>query len=327
MSDAPSPVPSPASLVVAGIDVSKARLDSFVDPADVALSVDNDPGDIRQLSAHLKNLNVGLAVIEATGRYARAVAAALMDDGFEVAVVNPRQVRDFARATGQLAKTDSIDARVLARFGRCIGPRSSQKPSENQARLRELVARRRQVIGMLVMEHNRLEGLGDKAIARSIAKVVRVLEQQREDLEREIARLIEHDEDWRGKLQLLASVPGVGQTTATTLMAEFPELGQLDRKEVAALAGLAPFAMESGKLRGRRSIRGGRAAARASLYMAALSAKRFNPVIRSFAQRLEQAGKSFKVVITACMRKLLVILNQMVKTNQHWNPPCAPVNG
>lgn len=178
---------------------------------------------------------------------------------------------------------------------------------------------------MLVMERNRLEGLADKAVAKSIAKVVRVLEQQREDLERAIARLVEQDDDWRGRLELLASVPGVGDTTAATLMAELPELGRLDRQQVAALVGLAPFATESGTLRGRRSVRGGRAAARAALYMAALSAKRFNPVIRSFARRLEGAGKAFKVVITACMRKLLVILNQMVKGNQHWKSPCAPV--
>ena len=313
---------SPASLVVAGVDVSKARLDSFVDPANVSLSVDNNAEGIRRLVAHFKGLGVGLVVIEATGRYTRALAAELMDAGLAASVVNPRQARDFARATGQLAKTDRIDAKVLARFGRCIGPRAGEKPPENQAHLQELVARRRQVIGMITMERNRLEALSDKAVAKSIAKVLRVLEQQCEDLDRKIARLIERDDDWRGKVRVLAGVPGVGDVTAATLMAELPELGKLNRQEIAALAGLAPFANDSGTLRGRRSIRGGRASVRCALYMASLSAKRFNPVIRRFAERLEQAGKSFKVVITACMRKLLIILNHMLKTNQHWNPPC-----
>jgi transposase len=315
-----------ASFVVAGIDVSKARLDSFVDPTSRSLSVDNNVDGIKQLIVHFKQAGVSLVILEATGRYARAVAADLMDSAFVVAIVNPRQVRDFARATGQLAKTDRIDARVLAHFGRCIGPHGSEKPAENQMKLQELVARRRQVIGMLTMEHNRMEGLSDKAVAASIRKVIRVLEQQREDLDRQITQLIERDDDWRGKQQLLSSVPGVGDTTAAALMAELPELGKLNRQEIAALAGLAPFAHESGTLRGQRSIRGGRAAVRTALYMAGLSAKRFNPVIRCFAERLERAGKSFKIVITACMRKLLIILNQMVKTNQHWNPPCFAKN-
>jgi transposase len=316
-----------------GVDVSKARLDVYVDRGTggtgggQSFAVDNAPAGTAALVERLgPPAGVALVVIEATGRYGRRAAADLAAAGFAVAVVNPKRARDFARATGALAKTDAIDARTLAAYGRAIGPRPTAAPSAGQALLDELVARRRQVVGMLSMERNHLEALAEPAVARKIRKVVRVLEQQREDLDREIARLIDRDDDWRGRAALLTSVPGVGAGTAATLIAELPELGRVTREQVAALVGVAPHANDSGQHAGHRSCRGGRAVVRTALYMAALSARTHNAVIRAVAERWTAAGKPFKVVMTACMRKLLVILNAMVKNNQTWSPKCAAEN-
>jgi transposase len=246
----------------------------------------------------------------------------LMSHGFEVAIVNPRQPRDFAKATGQLAKTDRIDAFVLARFGQTIGPRPSPLPSANQLLLDELVARRRQIVQMHAQEDNRLQQAFDKKIRSSIQRLMRLLDQQREDLDRQIAALIDRDDDWRGKLQLLKTVPGVGVVTASTLIAELPELGKLNRQEIAKLVGLAPMNHDSGQHRGERHIRGGRSSVRCVLYMATLTARTFNPIIRSLAERLTKAGKPFKKVMTACMRKLLTILNTMARTGEKWRATC-----
>lgn len=311
-----------------GIDVSKARLDvCLLTTAQKRFSfaADNTPGGVASLLDRLREQDgVALVVIESTGRYERRCAAELMEAGFEVAIVNPRRPRDFARATGQLAKSDAIDAFVLAQFGQVIGPRPSEKPRENQLLLDELVARRRQVVQMLAAERMREQQAFEKRVLARIRKVMRVLEQQREDLEREIAGLLDRDDDWRGKLQLLKSVPGVGEVTASALIAELPELGQLNRQAIAALVGVAPFCSDSGRHRGPRHIKGGRPALRSVLYMATLTARTFNPLIRAVAERLTRAGKPFKVMMIACMRKLLTMLNTMVKTWQPWRAPTPP---
>jgi len=304
--------------VFAGIDVSKQRLDVCVVPSGKTLGVGNDQAGIAQVVDLLKAQGVVLVVIEATGRYERRVTSELLNAQIKVAVVNPRQARDFARATGKLAKTDAIDARVLAQFAALEVARACEKVPENRVILEDRIARRRQVVGMLVMEKNRLEGLIDKFTIKMVKKVIEVLERQIEQLDREIARLVESDDDWRNRYELLKSVPGVGPVTASALVAELPELGQLNRQQIAALAGLAPMNCDSGQMRGKRAIRGGRASVRTALYMGAFCAAKYNPVIKSFFERLIAEGKPFKVAITAAMRKLLIILNAMVKSNQPW---------
>ena len=260
-----------------------------------------------------------LVVIEATGRYEKAVALALVDAGYLVSVVNPRQVRDFAKALGILAKTDRIDARVIARFGEQVRPRALAQMHEKQDELDQLVTRRRQLIASRTAEKNRTGTVTAKVVRKSLQKIVDQLSKEIRRIDSEISRLIKSDEEWKGRSELLQSAPGVGEVTATTLIAEVPELGQLNRQKISALVGVAPFNRDSGQFRGRRTIFGGRRAVRSALYMAALAARRCNPVIREFADRLEAQGKLPKVILVACMRKLLVILNSMVKTNTHWN--------
>lgn len=317
-SDIPQVVPQ----VVVGIDVSKDRLDVHVWPADQAFHADNTPAGIAPVIERLVPLGVTLVVVEATGRYERRVAFELMSAGFEVAVVNPRQPRDFAKATGQLAKTDRIDAKILARFGAVIGPRTSELPSENQLLLDELVGRRRQLVDMLTAETQRHEQAFNARLRTSIAKLLRTLDRELKLVEARIAELLDRDDDWRAKLQLLKSVPGVGEATAATLIAELPELGQLNRQEIAALVGVAPMNCDSGKHRGQRHIIGGRQSVRNILYMATLTARTYNPLIRAMATRLTQAGKPFKVMMTACLRKLLTILNTMMRNNEPWRATC-----
>lgn len=305
---------------VAGIDVARDQLDLHLWPLDIEHTFDNTPAGIAHLIECLKKQPVKLVVIEATGRYERRAALALMDAGFEVAIVNPRQPRDFAKACGQLAKTDAIDARILAQFGAVIGPRISEKPSQNQLILDELVARRRQLVQMITMENNRIAQAVHKPLTRAIQKMIRTLEQQLEEIEAEILKLIDRDDDWRNRFDLLKSVPGVGDATAAMLIAQLPELGELNRQQIAALVGVAPMNRDSGQQRGQRHITGGRADVRKLLYMATLTARSWNPTIKEFAKRLTEAGKPFKVMMTACMRKLLSILNTMVRMNTKWNP-------
>lgn len=326
MNDAPSSSFSDSSVFV-GIDVSKRKLDVclLTGPSKQLLSFDNTVGGIASLIDRLRSFKIQLITLEATGRYERRCGVELMTHGFEVAIVNPRQPRDFAKATGQLAKTDAIDAFILATFGKVIGPRISQLPSENQLILDEMVARRRQVVQMHAQEDNRLQQAYNKKILSSIKRTMRVLDQQRADLDREIAKLIDRDDDWRGKLELLKTVPGVGNVTASTLVAELPELGKLNRQEIAKLVGVAPINHDSGKHRGERHIHGGRSTVRCVLYMATLTARTFNPLIKAMSDRLTKAGKPFKVVMTACMRKLLTILNTMVRTGEKWRTPCTKV--
>jgi transposase len=311
---------NPVTPVHIGIDVAKAKLDVCLLPSGQTLCVSNDDDGISKIVALLKQQPVALVLLEATGRYERRVASELIDAGFNVAVVNPRQARDFARALGKLAKTDKIDAATLAQFAQLGHARSCEKQPENRTLLDDLVTRRRQVTQMLAMEKTRQQIPQDKQTRAMIAKVIRLLEQQREDLDRRIAQLIESDDDWRNKRDLLSSVPGIGTVTASQLVADLPELGKLNRQQIAALVGVAPINRDSGTMRGKRTIFGGRASVRCALYMAAFCAMKFNPVIKCFAERLRAAGKPFKVIVIAAMRKLLTILNIMLKENQSWNP-------
>jgi transposase len=301
-----------------GIDVAKRSFDVCQLPEGTHSSLPYDQKGLQQLLHQLPTPDSVLVILEATGGYQRRLVAELSSAGYIVAVVNPRNVRDFAKADGILAKTDRIDAQVIARFGLKFDIRPLSKYPQKQAQLQELVTRRRQLVDLRVAETNRLDTTTVTAVRRSIQQVVDLLSKQIERIEKDILALLESDDDWKHKSDILHSVPGVGAVTAATLLADLPELGDLNRQQIAALAGLAPFNRDSGRHRGRRSISGGRAAVRSSLYMAALTARRNNPVIRAFAERLELQGKPFKVVLTACMRKLLVILNTLIATNQSW---------
>ena len=305
-----------------GVDVAKDTLDvAYASGAGTERrSVANDRAGHSLLIENLPPQTEARVVVEATGGYERALVTALVEAGYRVAVVNPRQVRDFAKALGILAKTDRIDALVLARFGEQVQPRLLEEDPATRAELMQLVARRRQLIDLRTMESNRLAQATARAAQKSIRHVLKLLEKEVDQLEAEIARLLASDDDWRTKVELLSSVPGVAKVTSATLVAEVPELGRLNRQAIAALVGLAPFNDDSGRHRGLRRISGGRSSVRHVLYMAALSARRCNPVIRVFAKRLAAQGKKPKVVIAACMRKLLVILNTMLKNNTHWNP-------
>lgn len=310
--------------VFVGVDVSKGTLDVQVLVPDapgeaVAFSVPNTAVGVDALSRRLEARRVQLLVVESTGGYERRVAVELMTANVPVAVVNPTRVRRFAEAIGALAKTDRIDARVLAEFAMRLEPRPSEKPSPQQVLLDELLTRRRQLVTMRTMEQNRqAQAVGALAV-RQIRDHLKHLEKQVAQIDAELDRLIDDDPRWKQRVELLDGVPGIGKTIACRLVADLPELGRLNRGQIAALAGVAPMNRDSGAHRGRRSIRGGRADARNALFMAAWVAKRHNPTIKAYAARLLAAGKPFKVVITACMRKILVILNVMVKTNTAWN--------
>lgn len=306
-----------------GIDVAKSHFDVAFLPPQTPCTLPQDAEGRRQLVERLRPHGPCLIVIEATGGYERRLVATLIDAGLAVALVNPRQVRDYARGIGQLAKTDRLDAAVLARFAQEVRPHPLAKTPEKQRELDELVGRRRQLLDLQTAESNRGETTTGTLARQSIDQVLTFLAEQIERVNHAIAQLIEADDDWRQRQQLLESVPGVGAVTSATLIAELPELGQLNRQEIASLVGLAPFNHDSGKSRGQRSIFGGRASVRHCLYMAALTAKRYNPALRRFAERLQKAGKRFKVVMTACMRKLLILLNRMVQTNNPWNPEIA----
>ena len=300
-----------------GIDVSKRRLDIAVRPSEGVWSVSNDQGGIDALVDRLRSMEPTLVVMEATGGLEFPVAAELAAVEVAVAVVNPRQVRDFAKASGRLAKTDSIDAQALAHFGAAVQPRPSHLPDEQTQALEALLARRRQLMGMIVAEKNRLYRAGEP-VRRNIQRHIAWLQKELKELDNDLGEMIRQSPLWRIRDDLLRSVPGVGQVLSVTLLAELPELGSLDSKKIASLVGVAPLNRDSGTMRGRRSVWGGRARIRRVLYMATLVATRRNPVIKAFYDRLCAAGKAKKTAITACMRKLLVILNSMVKHGTHW---------
>ena len=301
-----------------GIDVAKVQLDVFIGPAGAAFSVANDEIGIRQLLKQLRP--VDFVILEATGGLEVPVASALATAGIAVAVVNPRQVRDFARATGQLAKTDRLDAEVLARFGDAVKPQVRALRDAQAQALEALVNRRRQLVEMLTAEKNRRAN-SPKVIHKSIDEHMRWLEKRLAGLDDELAGLVRETPIWRERDELLRSVPGVGKVLSTTLLAHLPELGALNRKQIAALAGLAPFNRDSGSLRGSRCIWGGRAQVRRVLYMAVVAAVRSNPVIKNFYAQLRARGKYPKSALTACMRKLLVILNAMLHNQTPWETP------
>jgi transposase len=309
--------------VFVGIDVSKEALDVAVRPAGSVFRVANDEAGHRDVIERLKPFGVELIVLEATGGYQAAIATALVVARFPVAVVNPRQVRDFARSLGQLAKTDALDAVVLARFGEMVRPEPRAPKDEETLELEALITRRRQIIDMITAEGNRLLQT-PKKLQPDIRDHIEWLKHRLKDHDREMRRKIEDSPVWREKEDLLRGVPGVGPVTATTLLCELPELGKLGRKQIAALVGVAPLNRDSGQMRGRRTIWGGRASVRQVLYMAALCAKKCNPTIRAFYERLRAAGKPKKSALVACMRKLLVILNTMMRGSQAWQPPALP---
>jgi transposase len=305
-----------------GIDVSKNVLDVHVLPVGEHWQVSNDEGGCAQLIERLKPLGEAvLVVMEATNVFWRMAAAALAGAGLACAVVNPRQVRDFAKAMGKLAKTDMIDAQVLALFAQRIKPPVRALPSAQCQVAAEMLARRAQLMGMRIAEKNRLATASAKKVRKDIEATIAFLEKRLGALDHEIDTWLQSTPIDQSRADLLQSFTGVGQNTARSLLITLPELGHLSSKQIGALAGLAPFAKDSGKKRGERHISGGRTAVRAALYMPAITAIQHNPVIRALYQRLVQSGKHHYVAITACMRKMLVILNAMLKSNQPWKAP------
>jgi transposase len=310
--------------LVIGIDVAKAELVVAHGPTGPVRSVANDEAGVRALAAELIEVAPVLIVLEATGGYELLSVAALAAAGLQVVVVNPRQVRDFAKATGQLAKTDRIDARMLALFGERVRPPVRSLPDEEARELDALLTRRRQLLEMRQAERNRLQqvvgqGRRQRTVKKSLKNHVAYLERELAMTDSDLGTMIRESPIWREKDDLLQSVPGIGPVVAQTLLAELPELGTLNRRAIAKLVGVAPLNRDSGKWRGERTIHSGRATVRAALYMAALVASRRNPLIRTFYQRLVAAGKPKKVALVACMRKLLTILNHLLRTRQRWS--------
>lgn len=305
------------SEVYTGIDVSKEFLDLAVLPSGEKKCYNNDETGIGKLVVRLKKIKVRLVVMEPTGGMEAPLAAALTLEGIKVAVVNARQVRDYARATGKLAKTDKLDALVMAEFASVIKPPVRELRDEETQEIKAIVSRRRQLLEMLTAEKNRL-AIAPKGLKPKILSHIEYLKKEIADWDRELRQRIEDSPVWRVKDDLLQSIPGVGKVLSATLLAELPELGKLNRKQIAALVGVAPYNRDSGRMRGKRSVWGGRASVRAALYMAALVGTRFNPVISNFYQRLLEKGKAKKVALVACMRRLLTIMNAILKTQKAW---------
>jgi transposase len=298
--------------------VSKDRLDVHLRPSGEAFAVARDGKGLENLIDRLAALDVSLVVLEATGGFETIVAAAFAGAGLPLAVVNPRQIRNFAKALGRLAKTDAVDAEVIALFAEKIGPQARPVATAQAQALGELVARRRQVVEMIGMEANRRRRVTDKRLAKKIERHLAFLEKELADIDADIDTGVRAIPAWREAEDILTSVPGVGPVTARTLIAELPELGAIDRRKLAALVGVAPFNRDSGQWRGRRMIGGGRTSVRNVLYMAALVAIRHNPIVRATYLRLTQRGRPKKVAIVACLRQLLTILNAMLRTKSAW---------
>jgi len=306
-----------ASGVNIGVDVGKFQLDIFILERDRHFTVTNDQQGIREALTIIQRYTVSRIVLEATGRYEMAFATAAFEKALPVCIVRPVLVRQFARAADQRAKTDRIDAQIIARFGAVMAPRPSRAKSKNLLLIKDLVTRRKQLIGMRTQELNRQKML-EGPVARSCGRVIRSLNKDIEWTEERLAKMVEQEATWAEKRKLLATVPGVGDTLIFTLLSELPELGELNQKEIASLAGLAPINRDSGRFRGKRRIQGGRSNVRTTLYMATLSATRCNPVIGGFYRHLVKQGKHKKVALTAAMRKFLVILNAMMRDNVAW---------
>lgn len=320
MTDTSSPATSAATpRPFVGVDVALDKLDLARSDSDKLFTTPNDAGGIRRIVDLLAGLRPALIVVEATGGLERPLVDALLDAGLPVAVVNPGRVRQPARGLGILAKTDRIDAHVLVEFARLASPRLAEKRSANQGELDALVTCRRQLTLVRTEQSNRRHATPGKAALRSIDAVLKAVEKQIESLDTQIRKLVDSDDDFRHLDRLLQSVPGVGPVLSSTPAAELREPGRTDRRQVGALVGVAPFNHDSGRFKGKRAIRGGRASVRPVLYMATLAAIRFNAVIRRFAERLRAAGKPKKVVITACMRKPSTLLNAVVRDGLTWN--------
>lgn len=306
-----------------GIDVSKATLDVAILPLGRHFVVSNDEAGIDELLVSLEDPKPTLVVLEASGGFERPVAAAIAASGIAIAVVNPRQTRDFARATGKLAKTDALDAKALAHFAQAVRPESRALPEEEAGEFQAILARRRQLIQMMSAEKNRLGAAASKPVAKRIEAHLRWLEKELSRTDRDLDQAIEKSPTFKENEALLRSVPGVGPVLCRTLMAELPELGSLAPRELSALVGVAPLNRDSGTLRGRRAVWGGRARVREALYMGTMVATRYNPPIKEFYERLVAAGKPKKVALVACMRKLLVILNALLRDRTPWRYPHA----
>ena len=303
--------------VFVGVDVSKDSLDVAIGPGKEIITFTNDQKGVDTLIKKLSRIGPELIVLESTGGYERLATSSFVEARLPVVIVNPRQVRDFAKSAGILAKTDAIDARVIARFAAAVKPDIRQLKDHETSELTALVTRRRQIIDMIVAESNRLK-LANKRNKKDIKDHIRWLEKRLDKIETDIGKAIQNSPIWRCKDNILQSVPGIGPVTSATLICDLPELGVLNPKKIAMLAGLAPLNCDSGKFKGRRRIWGGRASVRSGLYMATLAAIRCNPAIKGFYQRLIAAGKCHKVAATACMRKLLIIVNAMLRDQTLW---------
>lgn len=308
----------PSNGVFWGVDVASAKLDLARHGEAQVVSFENSDDGIGQLVEHVRHEPMTLLVVEATGGYEVPLIAALEEAGLPVVRINPRQLRAFATAVGELAKTDTIDARLIARFAHDVRPVVRPLATKEQRFFASLAARRRQLVALRTAERNRRKKTSEPQLQASIDAVLAVIEEQVASLERQLSELIAADPQRRQRDRILQSVTGVAQVTSHVLLADLPELGQLEHKQIAKLVGVAPLNRDSGKLRGRRTIVAGRRNVRTTLYMATITATRFNPQIRQFYERLRHAGKPFKVAITACMRKLLTILNALVRDNIPW---------
>jgi transposase len=301
-----------------GIDIAKDSMEVTVHEGKEHWAYTNDEKGLAKLLVKMKRLCPSLIVLEATGGYETTVAAELQSKGFPVAVVNPRHIRDFARSTGTLAKTDMLDAKIIARFAATVKPTPRVLPTEETRKLGMIIMRRRQIVNMLTAERNRFQK-ADPAVKERIKLHINWLEQELDEINKELRQMVQDNPDWKEKDEIIQSVPGVGPNLSFTLLADFPELGNLNRKQVADLGGVAPFNRDSGTLRGKRTIWGGRDMVRTATYMSAFVAIRSNPLLKSFFDRLITAGKPYKVAIVACMRKLLCILNAMLRNRTYWN--------
>lgn len=301
-----------------GVDVAKDSMEVTVHEGKEHWAYANDENGLTKFLAKMKRLSPALIVLEATGGYEITIAGELQSRGFPVAVVNPRHIRDFAKSLGILAKTDYLDAKVIARYAATVQPSPRVLPDEESQRLGAIIMSRRQIVGMLTAEKNRLQQAAP-AVRERIKQHIDWLKEELDDINKELKHLVEDNPEWKEKSEIMQSIPGVGPNLAITLLSDFPELGNLNRKQIAALGGVAPFNRDSGTLRGKRAVWGGREVVRSATYMSTFVAIRFNPLLKSFFERLIVAGKPYKVAMVACMRKLLCILNAMLKNRTSWN--------
>jgi len=307
-----------SSVVNVGVDIGKAQLDAYIYERDLHISVSNDRNGIRSLLGRLGRYKIARIVVEATGRYEHDLVTAAVEKSLPMIVINPLQIRRYAGAVGFLAKTDKIDARLIAQYAAVICPEVRQRFGESTRKIKDLLVRRRQLIGMSTMEKNRYQ-IMPKDLKADIERHILYIKNQIEKLDRQLAVAIEQEGSWQERRDIIHSMPGVGTDLTHTLLGELPELGHLNNKQIAALTGVAPYNRDSGALRGRRHIRGGRASVRSVLFMAALSAIQHNPILKCFYKKLVAAGKHKKVALTACIRKIVIILNTMVKNQTMWN--------